>query len=131
MASWAMRWSVRILTAGAVLIVASFGAGQAQEARSTASPGKALYEARCVTCHGATGAGDGPLAKGLKDKPSDWTAAGGGLTGLTDQQIFDATKRGGPAIGRSRAMPAYPSLSDVEIRDLVNYVKALKRGTAR
>jgi high-affinity iron transporter len=32
----------------------------------------ALYQARCASCHGAQGRGDGPLAKGLDPAPSDF-----------------------------------------------------------
>jgi high-affinity iron transporter len=120
-----MRRGAAIIGVSVALVIASVDIGGAQSAPPRV---KALYEAKCATCHGATGAGDGPVAKALKEKPTNWTVDGGGLKGLTDQQIFDSIKRGGPAIGRARAMPAYnPSLSDAEISDLVSYVKALKR----
>ena len=32
-----------------------------------------LYSEHCASCHGATGAGDGPLAKGLQPPPIDFT----------------------------------------------------------
>jgi high-affinity iron transporter len=32
----------------------------------------ALYEARCTTCHGAEGRGDGPAAQGLEPAPTDF-----------------------------------------------------------
>lgn len=35
--------------------------------------GQRLYQAQCATCHGATGAGDGPAAKQLEPKPIDFT----------------------------------------------------------
>lgn len=37
--------------------------------------GKALYKAQCVSCHGATGGGDGPLAANLEPKPIAFTDA--------------------------------------------------------
>ncbi len=88
--------------------------------------GEALYKARCVTCHGAAGAGDGPAGKVLKDKPKDWTK-GEGLKDLSDQQLFDAIKKGGKAIGKSPAMIAFPSLSDAEIQNVIAYVKTLTK----
>lgn len=57
--------------------------------------GKALFETNCATCHGATGRGDGPAAKGLVPPPAniaavirmpiasdaflDWTISEGGI----------------------------------------------------
>ncbi len=32
---------------------------------------KELYEKRCVSCHGASGKGDGPVAQKLKSPPAD------------------------------------------------------------
>src|SRR5690606_37209939 len=34
--------------------------------------GKALYAQQCAACHGASGRGDGPAAKGLEPPPSDF-----------------------------------------------------------
>ena len=86
----------------------------------------AVYKARCVTCHGAAGAGDGPAGQKLKDKPKDWTK-GEGLKGLTDQQVFDAIKKGGPAIGRAKTMLAFPNLSETDVWNLVAYIKTLAK----
>lgn len=33
--------------------------------------GKALYEKNCLSCHGKTGQGDGPLAKNSEHKPAN------------------------------------------------------------
>jgi len=38
--------------------------------------GRALYQDFCVSCHGASGQGDGPAAAGLAHRPAD-------LTGIT------------------------------------------------
>ncbi|MFN3724890.1 MAG: FTR1 family protein [Allosphingosinicella sp.] len=35
--------------------------------------GSALYAEQCASCHGATGAGDGPLARGMEPPPIDFT----------------------------------------------------------
>jgi len=88
--------------------------------------GETLYKARCVTCPGAAGAGDGPAGKVLKDKPKDWTK-GEGLKELSDQQLFDAIKKGGKAVGKSPAMIAFPGLSDAEIQNVIAYIKTLPR----
>jgi high-affinity iron transporter len=88
--------------------------------------GEALYKAKCVTCHGAAGAGDGPAGKALKDKPSDWSK-GEGLKGLSDQQLFDSIKKGGKAIGKSPLMIVVPGLSDADIQNVVAYIKTLAK----
>lgn len=88
--------------------------------------GAAVYKAnKCANCHGEQGAGDGPAGQKLKDKPSNWTAGGGGLKGMDDQKIFDSIAKGGKAIGKAAAMPAYPKLSEAEVWNLVAYVKSL------
>ncbi|KNG91865.1 hypothetical protein ATO11_20430 [Pseudaestuariivita atlantica] len=37
------------------------------------SVGEQLFESNCASCHGVTGRGDGPLAKGLRTAPADLT----------------------------------------------------------
>jgi mono/diheme cytochrome c family protein len=86
-----------------------------------------LYKKECAKCHGDAGAGDGAQGQKLKDKPNDWTKGGGGLKDLDDAKIADSIKRGGKAIGKSAGMPAYPKLSDDEVKALVTYVKSLKK----
>ena len=95
-------------------------------ATASAQDAKAVYQKECAKCHGDSGAGDGAMGQKLKDKPSDWTK-GAGLQGLDDAKIAESIKKGGAAIGKSKAMPAYPKLSDAEVQGLVAYVKSLKK----
>jgi mono/diheme cytochrome c family protein len=94
------------------------------QSKGDPAKGETLYKARCVTCHGAAGAGDGPAGKALKDKPKDWTK-GEGLKDLSDQQIHDSIKQGGKAVGKSPAMIAFPTLSDADIQNVIAYIKTL------
>jgi mono/diheme cytochrome c family protein len=94
---------------------------------ASAQDAKAIYVKECAKCHGDSGAGDGAMGQKLKDKPSNWAAGGGGLKGLDDAKIADSIKKGGGAIGKSKAMPAYPKLSDAEVTALVAHVKSLKK----
>jgi mono/diheme cytochrome c family protein len=123
------QWSA--IGVGVVAVGCVLGAAlSAVTAQGQGDPkaGKAVYEsAKCATCHGATGKGDGPQGQKLKDKPSDWTAGGGGLKGMNDQQIFDSVAKGGPAVGKSRAMPASPRLSEADIWNVVAYLKTFAK----
>ena len=113
-----MRW-LTAAVAMACLVALTSGAARAQDA-------KAIYARECAKCHGESGAGDGSMAQKLKDRPSDWTK-GAGLQGLDDAKIVESIRKGGPAIGKSKAMPAYPKLSDAEVNALVVHVKSLKK----
>lgn len=68
-----------------------------------------LYANRCATCHGATGAGDGPAAAALNPRPrtlrdAKWQAS------VTDDHIAKVIVRGGAASGLSALMAANPDL---------------------
>ena len=123
------QWSG--LVVGVVAIGSAFGlvaSGTMAQGKGDAKAGKTVYEsAKCGTCHGAMGKGDGPVGQKLKDKPSDWSAGGGGLKGMDDQKIFDAILKGGGAVGKSKAMPASPKLSEADVWNSVAYVKSLAK----
>jgi mono/diheme cytochrome c family protein len=70
-----------------------------------------IFNTRCVTCHGASGKGDGAAAAALNPKPRDysdkaWQAA------TTDDMIAKAIVEGGAAVGKSPLMPPNPDLKD-------------------
>ena len=111
-----------VAAVGLMGLSVGFAAGQA---KGDPIAGEAEYKAKCVTCHGTAGAGDGPAGKVLNPKARDWTK-GEGLD-LTDQQLFDSIKKGGEAVGRGKTMIAFPSLSDAEVRNVVAYIKTLKK----
>jgi high-affinity iron transporter len=116
---------VGVVVAAAVGLVSLTVGLAAGQAKGDPKAGEAVYKAKCVTCHGAAGAGDGPAGKVLKPPARDWTK-GDGLD-LSDQQLFDSIKKGGEAVGRAKTMIAFPSLSDAEVWNLVAYVKTLKK----
>jgi mono/diheme cytochrome c family protein len=79
--------------------------------------GARIFAANCVTCHGASGKGDGPLAKGLDPKPANLAAMA--------TQHSDGDFAWKVAHGRG-AMPAWKDiLSQEEIWHTVNYIKSL------
>ncbi|MFD0858751.1 c-type cytochrome [Roseovarius aquimarinus] len=60
------------------IVAAMTGAGALAACMDTASmpeagEGRALYVENCAQCHGPTGRGDGPWAKGMNPAPSDLT----------------------------------------------------------
>jgi len=53
------------------LAVGLLVAATASYAASAADDGAAEYKARCASCHGESGAGDGPAASALRTRPPD------------------------------------------------------------
>jgi high-affinity iron transporter len=87
-----------------------------------ADNGKAVYEANCVSCHGATGKGDGVAAAGLNPPPSDFTDAFHARY-YTDAGRMQIIRKGSP----DTAMAGFEgSLSDAQILDVYAYVRALR-----
>jgi mono/diheme cytochrome c family protein len=96
-------------------------------AQGNADKGKALYAQQCASCHGASGKGDGPAAVALNPKPRNLTDKTY-MTGLSDQHLFDVTKKGGTAVGKSALMPGFGSaLKDENIQDVVAYLRTLAK----
>lgn len=80
--------------------------------------GVALFAANCASCHGETGAGDGPLADSLPAPPANFTVH---VPFHPDGVLFAWITDG----IRGTGMPAWsPQLSDQERWDLVNFLRA-------
>jgi cytochrome c oxidase cbb3-type subunit 3 len=81
--------------------------------------GREVYLARCVSCHGEAGRGDGPIAKGLAGPPVGDLTDGDWKHGDSAEQIFTVVAQG----TRDSAMPAWkPTLSDHALRAVTAYV---------
>lgn len=92
---------------------------------SASLPGKAVYEKHCATCHGPTGAADGPGAAALPIKPPPLTD-GRLLNPLTDDFLATIVRDGAAAVGLAPQMPGFGRLlTEREIRDVVAYVRTL------
>ncbi len=105
-----------------VPIVPSFALAQT---KGDAKAGKAIYDANCIGCHGATGKGDGAAAAALNPKPQDHTD-GKSMNALTDKYLFDIIKQGGKAMQKAAIMPAAnKKLTDQDISDMVAYIRSL------
>lgn len=88
---------------------------------------RTVYADRCASCHGATGAGDGPLARPLPVRPRRFQSASW-QTSVTDETIAKVIVHGGAAVGLSPLMPPSPDLGSdrAVLRSLVRVVRSFK-----
>ena len=88
---------------------------------ASVAAGKAIYEEKCVPCHGESGQGDGPIGLTLNPRPADLTQHT--IPGVhTDGQLFEWITNGFPG----SAMPAFrQALSDDDRWNVVNFIRTL------
>src|SRR5262245_28545787 len=96
------------------------------DAKATKNPVKGVgnakknVETNCVTCHGASGKGDGPAAAALPPpKPADWTSAK--IQAESDGELFWKISNG------RGAMPPWKHLPEKDRWEIVNYIRTLKK----
>lgn len=101
---------------------------------AAADAGASAYGMYCVTCHGATGKGDGVAAAGLNPKPADFSAGafkydanGNGTKGDVDD-IKAIVHDGAAKHGGSPLMAPWPMLSADQLQAVAEYVKSLHAG---
>lgn len=90
--------------------------------------GQMLYQSRakpmpCKHCHGMSGDGKGPMARGFDPPPRDFTCSAT-IKGVPDGQLFWIIKNGSPGTG----MLAYKGLKDDQIWQILLYVRQLPNG---
>ena len=86
---------------------------------------KDTYQWYCAQCHGLKGKGNGINSTFLTVPPRDHTKADY-LETRTDEQLFNAIKLGGVAVGRAPCMPAWGhTLNEEMITSLVRYIREL------
>src|SRR5215471_1297842 len=109
----------------AVLLISGVASAQTPSTVASAS-GKAIYEQRCVECHGADGRGNGAAAPVLLPRPRDFAAAQFKLrtteTGSlpTDDDLIRTITYGIPGT----SMPGWQKfLSTADITAVANYIK--------
>lgn len=121
-------------SAGSILLAFLFAAPtpRAQSATTVPSqadsPGKRVYDAHCVECHGRDGKGDGAAAATLSPRPRDFTSGRYKIrsteTGSlpTDEDLARSIRKGLPG----SSMPDWEGiLSEQEIRDVAAHIKTL------
>jgi mono/diheme cytochrome c family protein len=89
----------------------------------TLNHGRDLYFKYCVSCHGETGAGDGPAARSLKFPPRDFRVAkfsfakDGELP--AHEALVDRIRTGVP----ERGMPPWTGMREEDLSALADYIK--------
>ncbi|MBT5110767.1 MAG: c-type cytochrome [Rhodospirillaceae bacterium] len=112
------------------LLALSSGPAMAQSGAKTgdSDKGEAVYQKRCLQCHGAEGDGLGPAAERLNPPPRDFTL---GLYKIkssafdadlpNDEDLFRMVRDGMPGT----AMPGWGDmLSDQDMWDVITYIKS-------
>jgi high-affinity iron transporter len=100
----------------------------AASSASAQAEAEKIFSERCVTCHGATGAGDGPASAGLVPQPRNFQDPAWQKS-VSDEYLAQIIQYGGAAVGRSAAMPPNPDLTSKP--DVVAALGAHVRSLAR
>lgn len=91
--------------------------------RATLELGRSVYAANCASCHGETGAGDGPAARGLSPAPADLAWLSNMPMSRWDPYMYWTVAEGGAPFGT--AMPSFKqTLSEQETWAVIAYVQA-------
>lgn len=101
---------------GAVALAAGLLVGTAllgSQAKADAAAGETLFKSKCAACHGADGKGKEAL------KTTD-------LGAPDAQKLSDADLSGIITNGKGK-MPPYKTLSADQVKDLVSYIRSLKK----
>ncbi len=82
--------------------------------------GKAIYQSRCLDCHGIEGRGDGAKAPSLSPRPGSLVSAA--TSAKSDRDLLRIIQNGKPRT----AMPAWKDiLTEAEIEEVLLYVRSL------
>ena len=118
------RTSRRRYALASALLATAVGWVPSVSAQGDASAGKAVYERKCLLCHGEKGDGKGPAAERLDPRPRDFTSGVYKIRSTankvpTDQDMFNVISNGMPGT----SMPAWSVLPDKDRWNVVAYLK--------
>ena len=106
---------------GAV-VVPAVAAPPAQGLSGDMARGKELFLRLCAGCHGEDGRGE---AKTFRPSVGN-LAVKQLMDQVSDDYLFAVIKKGGAAVGKNAAMPAWgKQIPDQDIRDIVGFVRTL------
>ncbi len=94
-----------------------------QRLQTSLQRGTQVFNIFCVSCHGPTGAGDGPVAKRGFPPPPPLTT--GKSVQMKDGQLFHIL-----TYGQGSMSPMAAQLSRVRRWDVINYVRSLQQNVA-
>lgn len=83
--------------------------------------GKSLFGPNCASCHGESGAGDGPAAGGMSPKPRNFASPEGWKNGSTLAGTYRTLTEG----VRGSSMSSFDTLTPRDRMALVHYVRSL------
>lgn len=90
--------------------------------------GKAIFQERCSSCHGAQGTGDGAIAAGLPPEMKPRNLAEGVLKVATDDaKLKELILKGGTPFGLNPLMAPQAGLSDQDLNSLISFVRSLHK----
>jgi tetratricopeptide (TPR) repeat protein len=107
--------------------VKSLLAGESAPRTDAPAAHNRLWMAKCASCHGAQGSGDGRMGQGLSlpdMRTPSWQ------TGVTDDRIRQAIRKGVVRAdgGRTRKMSAFRDLTDGQVEELVQLIRSWQGG---
>jgi mono/diheme cytochrome c family protein len=122
-----MRWRHGTLVGLALLapaLLAIHGAIAQNGFAGSAAKGRDIYLRYCAGCHGEDGRGE---AKTFRPNVGNLSVKQL-MDELSDEYLFTVIQKGGAAVGKNAAMPAWSAqLGDDDIRDVVAFVRTLAR----